>query len=81
MAKQVLTDDPNNVKVLIALGYGGVIASTEARNETFNADATNYAAESDSTDRIRQAPDYVGLPSRIKKTCWLHCITRSVSTR
>ena len=33
MAKQVLADDPENVKVLIALGYEGVIASTEARNE------------------------------------------------
>jgi tetratricopeptide (TPR) repeat protein len=43
LAKQVLTDDPNNVRVLIALGYGAVAASTEARNETFNAEAANYA--------------------------------------
>jgi len=28
-AKQVLADDPNNVKVLIPLGYGAFIASTE----------------------------------------------------
>ena len=43
LAKQVLADDPNNVRVLIALGYGAVAASTEARNETFNAEAANYA--------------------------------------
>src|SRR5574341_633577 len=43
LAKQVLTDDPNNVRVLIALGYGAVGASTEGRNETFNADAAKYA--------------------------------------
>ena len=43
MAKQVLADDPNNVRVLIALGYGAVAASTEARNENFNADAVKYA--------------------------------------
>lgn len=43
MAKQVLTDDPNNVRVLIALGYGAVAASTETRNENFNADAAKYA--------------------------------------
>ena len=43
LAKQVLTDSPNNVRVLIALGYGGIAASTEARNETYNADATRYA--------------------------------------
>jgi hypothetical protein len=43
LAKQVLADDPNNVRVLIALGYGAVAASTEARNESFNTDATRYA--------------------------------------
>lgn len=45
LAKQVLADNPNNVKVLIALGYEGVIASTEARNETFNPDAAKYAEQ------------------------------------
>ena len=42
MAKQVLADNPNNLKVLIALGYEGVLAS-EARNESFNNDAADYA--------------------------------------
>jgi tetratricopeptide (TPR) repeat protein len=42
MAKQVLADDPDNLKVLIALGYEGVLAS-EAKNENFNADAATYA--------------------------------------
>jgi tetratricopeptide (TPR) repeat protein len=45
LAKQVLADDPNNVRVLIALGYGAVAASTEARNETFNAEAAKHAAK------------------------------------
>ena len=45
LAKQVLTDNPNNVRVLIALGYGAVAASTEARNETFNAEAARHAAK------------------------------------
>src|ERR1041385_718738 len=39
LAKQVLADNPENVKVLIALGYEGLIASTEARNEAFNSEA------------------------------------------
>jgi tetratricopeptide (TPR) repeat protein len=43
LAKQVLADDPNNVRVLIALGYGAVAASTEARNESFNSEAAKYA--------------------------------------
>lgn len=45
LAKPVLTDDPNNLRVLIALGYGAVAASTEARNETFNPEAAKHAAK------------------------------------
>jgi tetratricopeptide (TPR) repeat protein len=43
LAKQVLTDDPDDVKALIALGYGGYLATTIAKNETFNADSVRYA--------------------------------------
>ena len=42
-AKQVLADDPENLKVLIALGYGGYLATTNAKNEAFNADSVRYA--------------------------------------
>jgi hypothetical protein len=57
MAKQVLADDPDNVKVLIALGYEGVIASTEARNEAFNNDAANYAQKAIQLIESGKAPD------------------------
>lgn len=57
MAKQVLADDPDNVKVLIALGYEGVIASTEARNEAFNNDAGNYAQKAIQLIESGKAPD------------------------
>src|SRR5262249_49713243 len=43
LAKQVLTDNPNDLRVLIALGYGAVDSSTLARNESFNAEAARYA--------------------------------------
>jgi tetratricopeptide (TPR) repeat protein len=43
LAKQVLADDPENLKVLIALGYGGYLATTNAKNETFNAESVRYA--------------------------------------
>jgi hypothetical protein len=45
LANPVLTDNPNNLRVLIALGYGAVAASSEARNETFNAEAAKHAAK------------------------------------
>jgi len=43
LAKQVLADDPENLKVLVALGYGGYLATTNAKNETFNSDSVRYA--------------------------------------
>jgi hypothetical protein len=43
LAKQVMADDPEDVKALIALGYGGYLATTNAKNETFNADSVRYA--------------------------------------
>jgi hypothetical protein len=57
MAKQVLADDPENVKVLIALGYEGVIASTEARNEAFNNDAATYAQKAIQLIEAGKTPD------------------------
>ena len=56
MAKQVLVDNPENLKVLIALGYEGVLAS-EARNENFNADAATYARKAIQLIEAGKAPD------------------------
>ena len=56
-AKQVLADDPNNVKVLIPLGYSGVSASIESKNESFNTDAANYALKAIQLIESGKAPD------------------------
>ncbi len=56
MAKQVLADNPDNVKVLIALGYGGVFAS-ETRNETFNDAAGGYAQKAIQLVESGKVPD------------------------
>ena len=56
-AKQVLNDDATNVKVLIPLGYSAVIASTEFKNEGFNADAAAYAHRALQLIESGKAPD------------------------
>jgi tetratricopeptide (TPR) repeat protein len=56
MAKQVLADDPDNLKVLIALGYEGVLAS-DAKNESFNADAATYARKAIQLIESGKAPE------------------------
>jgi hypothetical protein len=42
MGKEMLAEDPDNLKVLVDLGYGGYLASS-SNNPAFNADAINYA--------------------------------------
>lgn len=43
VGKQILSEDPENLPALIHLGYGGYVATTEAKNESFNSDARIYA--------------------------------------
>jgi hypothetical protein len=57
LAKQVLADDPENVKVLIALGYGGYLATTNTKNESFNADSIRYAQKAIQLIEAGRAPD------------------------
>jgi hypothetical protein len=57
LAKQVLTDDPEDIKALIALGYGGYLSTTNAKNETFNADAERYAQKAIQLLESGKSPD------------------------
>jgi hypothetical protein len=57
LAKQVLADDAENVKVLIALGYGGYMSTTEAKKEGFNAEAVQYARKAIQLIEAGKAPD------------------------
>jgi len=57
LAKQVLTDDPEDIKALIALGYGGYLATTNAKNETFNPDAERYAQKAIQLLESGKSPD------------------------
>jgi len=42
LGKEILNDEPDNLKVLIDLGYAGYLAAA-AKNNSFSADAINYA--------------------------------------
>ena len=44
LGKQILTDEPGNLRVMIDLGYAGFhLAAPATKNESFNADSLNYA--------------------------------------
>jgi len=42
LGRDILVDEPENLKVLVDLGYGGYLASS-TKNNSFNTDAVNYA--------------------------------------
>jgi hypothetical protein len=57
LAKQVLADSPDDLRVLIALGYGGYLATTTAKNETFNSDSVRYAQRAIQLLESGRTPD------------------------
>ncbi len=43
LGKEILADEPENLRVIIDLGYGSYLAAANLKNESFNADALTYA--------------------------------------
>jgi len=45
LGKEVLAEEPDDLATLMYLGYGAYLASTTAKNESFNADARGYTQQ------------------------------------
>jgi tetratricopeptide (TPR) repeat protein len=56
LGKEILVDEPENVRVMIDLGYGGYLA-TLAKNESFNADSINFAKKAIQLIEAGKAPE------------------------
>lgn len=57
LGKQVLAENPDDPATLMYLGYGAYLASTTAKNESFNADARAYAQKAITAIESGKAPD------------------------
>lgn len=57
LGKQVLAEEPDELATLMYLGYGAYLASTTAKNESFNADARVYAQKAITAIEAGKAPD------------------------
>ena len=57
LGREILTDEPENVKVLMQLGYGGYLASSN-KNANFNADGVNYARKAIQMIESGKVPDH-----------------------
>ena len=52
---KILTDEPNNLRTQIDLGYAGYLAAS-TKNETYNADAINYSRKAIAAIEGGQSP-------------------------
>ncbi len=56
LGKEILVDEPENLRVMIDLGYGGYLA-TLAKNESFNVDSINFAKKAIQLIEAGKAPE------------------------
>ena len=56
LGKAILGDEPENLRVIIDLGYGSYLAAVSLKNESFNTDALNYARKAIQMIESGKAP-------------------------
>jgi hypothetical protein len=56
LGKQILADEPENLRVIIDQGYGSYLAAGSLKNESYNADALTYARKAIQMIESGKAP-------------------------
>jgi hypothetical protein len=82
MGKQVLTAEPDNIKVLTALGIAGLFTAASGNNE-FNADAMTYAKKAIQLIEAATPPpsDWKPYKSKDETLGWLNYSLATMSLR
>jgi hypothetical protein len=57
LAKEILTDEPDNIAAIIDLGYGGYVLAVTTKNEAGNAEAIGYAKRAIQAIESGKAPE------------------------
>src|SRR6185436_8111850 len=57
IGKEVLADDPENLRVIIDMGYGSYLAAATLKNESYNADALTYIRKAIQMIEAGKAPE------------------------
>ncbi|HEX3281795.1 MAG TPA: hypothetical protein VHR36_11250 [Pyrinomonadaceae bacterium] len=56
LGKEILAEDPENLRVMIDMGWGSYLAAVALKNEGLNADAVNYAKRAIQLLEANKAP-------------------------
>jgi tetratricopeptide (TPR) repeat protein len=57
LGKEILADEPENLRVIIDLGYGSYLAAVTLKNESYNADALTYMRKAIQMIEAGKAPE------------------------
>lgn len=57
LGKEILTDEPENLRVITDLGYGSYLAAATLKNESYNADALTYMRKAIQMIEAGKAPE------------------------
>lgn len=57
IGKEVLADDPENLRVIIDMGYGSYLAAATLKNESYNTDALTYIRKAIQMIEAGKAPE------------------------
>src|SRR2546428_11646199 len=72
LGKQLLAEDPNNVRVYMLIGYGGYLASAP-NNSTMTPEAVDYAKKAIEMIESGKSPEsWVPFTSRDQALAWLN---------
>ena len=56
LGKEILADEPENLRVIVDLGYGSYLAAVSLKNESYNTDALNYSRKAIQMIESGKAP-------------------------
>jgi hypothetical protein len=57
LGKEILAEEPENLRVLIDMGWGSYLAAVALKNESLNADAVSYAKKAIQLLEANKAPE------------------------
>jgi tetratricopeptide (TPR) repeat protein len=57
LAKEILTEEPDNLRVIVDLGYGSYLAAATLKQDSYNADALTYMRKAIQMIEAGKAPD------------------------
>ncbi len=57
LGKEILAEEPDNLRVIIDMGWGSYLAAIALNNQSLNADAVNYAKKAIQLLEANKAPD------------------------